>query len=298
MTNTLLLDLANRGHLARSSELRALGHNQRAIDRAITDGALLRPIRGWLATPEARRDAIAAVAHRGVLTGASALRTHGVWAGTDMDIHVLVPPNVPSTIARLAHPLSAFSGSRSSGRVTRHWAHPLFESDCAWRASVMDALVAFSKRESAEFAIAAIDSALHTQALPARHLATLVEHLPRSVRHSFALVDGRSEAGTETLARLRLLPLATRVDIQVPFGRFRLDILLDGWLNVEIDSEEWHGKERLANSRRDTWLTARGLVVLRFDYQEVMYEWESCAAAVLASLRDPRRRHVDARTLR
>lgn len=298
MTNRLLLDLANRGHLARRSELQALGHGQRAIDRAVADGALLRPIRGWLATSEARQDAIAAVVHRGVLTGPSALRTHGVWAGTDMDIHVLVPPNMPGTIARLAHPLSAFSASRSSGRVVRHWGHPLFDSDWAWRASVMDALIEFSKREPAEFAIAAIDSALHTHALPARQLATLVGHLPRSLRRSFALVDGRSEAGTETLARLRLLPLANRVDIQVPFGRFRLDILLDGWLNVEIDSEEWHGRERLANSRRDTWLTARGLVVLRFDYQEVMYEWESCAAAVVASLRDPRRRHLDVHTLR
>lgn len=287
MTNDLRHDLQQRGFLARRSELTGLGHRDTDLDRRLRDGRLVRPIRGWLATTQAPRDAVIALIHRGVLTGASALRTYGIWAGTDTDIHVLVPPNMPNTRAIALTPIAAFAPSVSSGLVVRHWSPSRFGSELAWRSSVADALMAFAKRESAEFAVAAIESALHTGAFRPRDLPLLLDRLPRSLTPYFAVIDGRSESGTETLARLRLASLSNRLDIQVRVGRHRLDILIDGWLNVEIDSEAWHGGERLANSRRDTWLVGHGYVVLRFDYFEVMYEWEACAAAVLATLRDP-----------
>jgi very-short-patch-repair endonuclease len=115
-------------------------------------------------------------------------------------------------------------------------------------------------------------------------LPWLEQSLPRRLRELLRLIDGRAEAGTETLARLGLAPLGRHVEIQVSVGKHRLDILIDGWLNIEIDSEEWHGKDRLKFSRRDTWLVGRGFVVLRFDYAEVMFEWEACLAAVRTTL--------------
>jgi very-short-patch-repair endonuclease len=289
MTNDLRYDLQQHGFLARRSELTRLGHTDADLDRRLRDGRLVRPIRGWVATTQAPRDAVIALIHRGVLTGASALRALDIWAGTDLDIHVRVPPNMPNTRAKALTPIAAFAPSVSSGQVVRHWSPARFESQLAWRSSAADALIAFARRESAEFAVAAIESALHTEALRPRDLPLLLDCLPRSLTPYFALIDGRSESGTETLARLRLASLSNRIDIQVRVGPHRLDILIDGWLNVEIDSEAWHGGERLANSRRDTWLVGRGYVVLRFDYFEVMHEWEACAAAVFATLRDPAR---------
>lgn len=288
MTNSLLFDLQQHDHLARRSELVSLGHSSGSIDLALRRGILVRPVKGWVATSLARRDAIVAVLHRGRLTDASALRAMGVWAGTNTDIHVCVPPNTPGSRARLLVPLAHFAAS-TTGRVVRHWTPLRFDSDRSWRTSAMDALVAFSKRESTEYATAAIESALFLKALPPRSLPALARCLPRKLQPYVPQLDGRSESGTETIARLRLAPLCRRIDIQVRVGQHRLDILIDGWLNVEIDSEEWHGQDRLANSRRDTWLVGQGYVVLRFDYQEVMYEWAACAAAVVATLSDPRR---------
>jgi len=288
MTNTISFDMQEQGYLARRTDLMARGRSAKSIDSALREGTLLRPVKGWVATRDARQDAVIAVLNRGALTGASALRTYGIWAGTDTHLHVRVPPNVPNTRARALHPISAFAPTGASGEV-RHWTRTEFHSMQSWRVSVGDALVAFAREESAEFSVAAIESALYSSTLSPRDLPFLWDHLPRSLGAYRPVVDGRAEAGTETLARLRLGFTARRIDIQVRVGPHRLDILIDGWLNVEIDSEEWHGRERLANSRRDTWLVARGYVVLRFDYHEVMYEWEACAAAVAATLRDPRR---------
>ena len=288
MPNSLAFDLQEHGWLARSTTLRALGHTRRTLESEQQKGVLLRPVKPWIATRAAARESVIAVLHRGILTSASALRSYGIWAGLDSAIHVLSHPHADRSRAVLAVPLSTFRPTNAHSRgVVRHWArqHSPNASGPEWRVSVFDALMAFSIESSPEYAVAAIDSALHVKALRPRELRSLVALLPARLRGIGALIDGRAESGTESLARCRIAELGCRFDIQVKIGEHRVDILIDGWLVVEIDSEEWHGSDRLADSRRTNWLIGEKYGVLHFDYDEVMFDWPSCERALLEQLR-------------
>lgn len=295
MTRPLNYDMQELGFLARSSRVRHLGHSRRAVEVAIAAGWLTRPSRGWLATCAAERDAVIAVLHRGVLTDASALGSHGVWRGLDRSIHVLVPPNCPGLVCTPRVPLSQFAPDKhATSGVVKHWgtqrARVTGQPD--WRVSVVDALASFARSHSEEMFVAAVDHALQTDALQIGEVPLLFDILPARLRASRRLIHGEAESGTESLARLRLRAklerLGHRVDIQVPIGPHRIDILIDGWLAIELDSEEWHSSQRLDDLRRDAWLTARGYRVERYDYQQVMYEWDSVERAICEILRTAR----------
>jgi len=284
MTNSLRYDLQQLGHLARTAQLGRLGHGRRSIESAVREGWLTRPVSSWVATRDARRDAVIAAAHRGVLTNSSALDSYGVWRAVDPRIHVLVPAHSSGGHKKLLVSLTEFPPPAiASSGVVRHWGTPRTPT-AGWRVTVVDALASFASTQSPEFFVAAVDSALHTGALLPAMLPWLRQVLPARLQRELDLVDARAGAGTETLARLRLAILGCRCDIQVTVGPYRLDLLIDGWLNIEIDSEAWHGSDRLTFSRRDTWLVARGFVVLRFDYDEIMFEWPACLAAIQTAL--------------
>lgn len=286
MTNSLRYDLQQLGYLARTSRLVTLGHTRRDLTTAVSQEWLCRPVRGWVATHEARRDAVIAVAHGGILTGPSALDSYGVWSGIDSRIHVLLKGNATGHRSAIGSRLAAFAPNRrpTSGTV-REWRSAIDPDNASgWRASLVDALASFAMTQPSDHFIAAVDSALFTRMLSPSRLELLRQALPRRLRQHLSQVDGRAEAGTESIARLGLSALSADCKIQVTVGPHRLDILIDGWLNIEIDSEEWHGRDRLKNSQRDTWLVARGYWVLRFDYFEVMFEWAACIAAVRETL--------------
>ena len=287
---SLRYDLQTLGFLARTSQLRELGHTRREIDAAIAEGWLARPARPWVATSSAERDAVIAVLHRGRLTGASALGSLGVWRGLDRAIHVLVRPHASGVVSRSAVPLAEFAQPRHPTRgVVRHWGieHARLPGQPEWRASAVDALAAFARHSDADDLVAGIDSALHTGVLRPIDVPLLSALLPQRLQGALRLVDGRAESGTESLARLRLARLHCSIEPQVEIGPYRVDLLLDGWLAIEIDSEEWHGTQRVEDARKSAWLTARDYRVERFDYQQVLFEWPTVEAAVRAALARP-----------
>ena len=133
----------------------------------------------------------------------------------------------------------------------------------------------------------AVDSALYQRKLRPSELPLLFSLLPSRFGALKAAVDVRAESGTESVARQLIKRFASRVEIQVAIGRHRVDILIDGWLVVEIYSEEWHGKQRIEDSQRITWLESQGYRAMTFDYVEVMFEWAKCEAAIREALRRP-----------
>lgn len=188
-----------------------------------------------------------------------------------------------------AIPLAGFAPSVSFGGVVRHWRAAVHDAGAGpdWRAAVADSLLDFASDHSPEYALAAIESALNVGMLAPWHLPLLSSHLPVRHRPIMARLNTRAEAGTETLARLRIETLGCRVEVQMWIGRHRVDLLVDGWLVVEIDSEAWHGGERVDDSKRNNWLTGQGYRVLRFDYTEVMHGWDACVIAILDQLTTP-----------
>lgn len=133
-------------------------------------------------------------------------------------------------------------------------------------------------------AVVVVDSALN------RGLITLasVEHVLGTSargRRILALADGRAESGIETLARLGLRRLRVRVRSQVVIpGVGRVDLLIGDRLILELDGRRWH-VDFEADRARDRRLVARGYLVIRASYRQVMEEWEEIAGQIVTLVR-------------
>ncbi|WP_213817083.1 endonuclease domain-containing protein [Glaciihabitans sp. dw_435] len=71
-------------------------------------------------------------------------------------------------------------------------------------------------------------------------------------------------------------------------GVGRLDILINGWLNIELDGSEFHTTPS-SDRRRDAYLVSLGYRVHRFGYAQVIYDWPRVEATIRELLRYPPR---------
>jgi len=275
----IVRDLARFDYLARRVQLLQLGHSPGAIRRGVSAGSILSPRRGWLCTSDAPTDASRAVQLGGRLGGSSALRSYGVWAD-ETDLIVATPSN--------ASRLPALN--RGERRV---WLDDRFPqiSDRQWRVSVLDALLQHASLVDRPSLVASVDSALNSRQLTPASFAKLIETLPAHLRRIRHDVDGRSMSGTESKLRLACIAAGLRVELQASIDRVGLvDLLVDGWLIVEVDSRQFHD-EQIAQHRdrvRDGNAVLGNYGNLRFDYQLVQFELDWCIEVILVRLKSGR----------
>ena len=319
--------MTRSGHLASRQQLAAVRIGRHVIDRGLREGGLL-PVRpGWVATPQADQLAIIAVLHGARLTGATALRSYGIWAGDDRRIHLQLPPNAHRVQQRPLTPIARFTASKFIPHgVVRHWGttlqnfvagpanptHPAqpgrstqltagvrmadgpqptgVTSTAAgpttdWRVSMADAIIRFAAKESDEQIVAAMESAVHTRRLSRAVVMSLFQWLPRRQRRLAARLNFLGESGMETIVRMRLESLGLHVVQQVRIGGDRVDLVIDGWLIIELDGDEWHNPvdDRIRTNR----LIRAGYRMLRFGYQEVFERWDETVATILEMLGVP-----------
>lgn len=297
MPNDISYDLQVGGDLVRRSHLRALGHGRRRIEAAIADGTILRICGDWVATRRASRTAVIAVLQRGKLTGPTALASYGIWDAVDRQIHVQVrrnthgPARVPTT------PVAAFTAEKYLRvGLRRHWSEEMHPDPYGegWRVSVLDALIRVALTCPNEQFIACIESALCIGRLSRAGVPVLFASLPKRLQKCAALVDPLAESGLETLARLRLQKFVRSVRSQVEIPGIgvgghagRVDLLLDGWLVVELDGDEFH--DPVADRKRNATLVRLGYRVHRFGYEQVVNGWDDVEATIRELLRYPPR---------
>ena len=143
-----------------------------------------------------------------------------------------------------------------------------------WLVSVPEALVHALGCLPAVDALVMVDSALrHEHATHADVRKRIVG--PDSVRRRglLELADGRAGSVIETVARLAIRSAGLPVQSQVYIPDVgRVDLVVDGWLVIEIDGYAHHStREQFRNDRRRANLLAeKGLVLLRFSYEDVM----------------------------
>lgn len=106
----------------------------------------------------------------------------------------------------------------------------------------------------------------------------LLQRMPRAMRRVLATAGTKSDSGLESLAVFRLRRRRLRIRQQVQIGMDRVDLLIGTRLIVELDGGAFH--DRYADYRRDARLTATGYIVLRFDYDQVLSEWDSVVRAI------------------
>jgi very-short-patch-repair endonuclease len=93
---------------------------------------------------------------------------------------------------------------------------------------------------------------------------------------------------------MRASGIVMRAQVDIA-GVRRVDFVIGDCLIVEVDSREHHGlrAQRRRDLHRDAAAATLGFITLRFDYWQIMEDWATVEAAVLASV--ARGDHVSAR---
>ncbi|MDV3220349.1 DUF559 domain-containing protein [Intrasporangium sp.] len=260
---------------------------KRAIRRAVSDGALLRVSKGRYILPdlaETRRTAVELTAVASHTTAA----LHWGWGVKKEPVH----PHL--TFPR---------GRKRRGRATsavRHW-RSLDPGDVVdgWVTSQVRTVIDCCLGLPFDEALAVADSSWR-DGLDPREVASRAALLPVRSRRRVASVLAHADRGAANPFEsvLRALCILGGADVVTQYvitdkGFFaRVDLAVEElMIVVEAESFEHHADRDSLRSdcRRYTGLAARGWVVLRFTWHEVMYEQDYVIAAVRATIEARRR---------
>jgi len=277
--------------VATRAQLLGAGASPRDLTAAVRERRLLRVRDGYYAAPTTDSKLLQAVRIGGRLGCVSALLRHGVWVPPHTFAHVSLEPNA----SRLRSPRNSAVPLIEQNRdgCELHWAVAVEERDSSIHTSgIVNALAQTIRCQPAEFAVAALDSALHQRLVEARQVAEIFAALPQRLAPLQALIEPRCMSGIETIIRLALIDLGIPFEVQVRFDRVGfVDFVVAGCVVVEVDGREYHQGEvpTARDYDRDAYLAALGYIVIRLNYRQVMFERELAIAAILGALRAHRR---------
>lgn len=232
-------------------------HGYSPSDIRKLDGAY-QPRHGIWALPSADTEYLSALVNNGHLTCASAAVRYALWLKTKPNkIHLATRHN------------------RGRGFV-RHGGLRLGHEGNLPVASLEDTVVHALTCLPAVDAIAVAQSAMRERGVPREVLQNeLMANYFGTARRLLAMADGLSESVPEISARLLFEAEKLSFERQVFIaGVGRVDILVDGWLIVEVNGYKFH-------SSRDAWrrdmgrlnaAQARGFLVLSFAPEQI---WNS-----------------------
>jgi very-short-patch-repair endonuclease len=277
------MDSAPVAHRFRSyADLRAAGLSRRQITRELSGGSLVRA-RNDVYVAVSAPDAMKTASRVGGLVGCvSALALWDVFVQERHGVHAHLRTN------------GVIRGPDDG--VVRHWGrliravHP--------RSLVVEPLDALRQAvicQSPRAAIASVDSALNKGIVRQDELDELFAAIPARRRVILPHIDGRAEAGTETLVRLMVRALGGHVELQVRIRDVgRVDMIVDGWLVIECDSRAYHSdwQTQLEDRRRDLALAERGYVSIRPAAEDILYRPEVVVEAIAGMLRAGRSGHL------
>lgn len=262
--------------VAHRRTLQRLGVPLAAVDAARRAGAVGCPRRGWVALPSADPDVVGAVAAGARLGCASAAVVHGLWIPRKPSAPHL---EVPQHSGRF----DPGHGMSSTDAIV-HWAGSKWGRYPLAVESVLGALTSAADCVDSETFVCLADSAMNQKLLSRAQLARALPS-PRHVR-LLRMTDSRADSGLETLARIRLRASGIQSAVQVEVGGIgRVDLLIGERLVIECDGSEFHDDpiSRDLDRERDLALAARGFLVIRLGYNQIMSDW-LLSAAVIRSL--------------
>jgi very-short-patch-repair endonuclease len=267
--------LGRRGGSATFADLRAVV-TARSIRNALASGRIRRVAKGVYALPEAPPALTAARSHGGVVSHLSAAQH---W-----DLGVINPPALPHVT------LDPSRVRRRTGLpCVLHWASVTALDDVTTPIrTVLDCIRTLPLAEG----LAVTDSALRKGCVEQDELLDTAAMLRgphrRRIRRVASLADGRSESVLESALRALLIERGIEgfvPQVVVQDGQFsaRLD-LANPVLQVGLEAEgfEHHGTRRalVKDCRRHVNLAIRGWTILRFSWEDVMYDGDWVVDAV------------------
>ncbi|GAA3205113.1 type IV toxin-antitoxin system AbiEi family antitoxin domain-containing protein [Microbacterium terregens] len=255
------------------AELRRQGATRRQIDAAVEAGRLIRVRKGTYVMGGCPSPVLAAARQGARLDCLSLLALLKVFVLRSGSLHLHMTYGSTRIPPR-------------SDRIVRHWRPTAAESQ-ALIAPVVEALAQACRCQPPRAAIATLDSAWHLGLVDEEGIAEVFRLLPRRFQVLRGFLEPRAESGPESLMRLLLRAQGWSVDVQVVIdGVGRVDLVVDGWLIIECDSEEFHGGWDAAkrDRRRDLAAAARGYVTLRPIAEDIMHNPDQVLAAVRAAV--------------
>ncbi|WP_432943099.1 DUF559 domain-containing protein [Kribbella sp. CA-253562] len=274
--------LARRGGSAAFADLLAVV-SARAIRAALAAGTIRRVAKGVYALPEAPPALTAARSHGGAVSHLSAAQH---WK-----MGVLSAPTLPHVTLRPGR-----LRRRAGLPCVLHWAHvPVIDDVTTPVRTVLDCVRTLPLAE----ALAVADSALHLGLVDHDELLDAAARLsgPHHVRiqRVVGLADRKAESVLESALRAILIEAGVEgFEPQVPVrgGGFsaRLDLgHRHRRIGLEAEGFEHHGgRVALARDcRRLVNLSLRGWLVLRFSWEDVMYDPDWIVEAVREALELP-----------
>lgn len=268
--------LESLGGVARRSELPRTAADQRVLRDGVQGGRLRDLGSGWMAAVDASPAMVAARQFRGAITCVSAAPFYNLAQLRPPDrSHVAIPRS--RGVRQAPYPVAVHREGA--------WTPP----DGLPIAPLVDVLHRVLRCRPADEAVVMIDSALNKRLITIEQIAGLLRGpgSPRA-RATLQRCHPGSRSPIETLARLALTDAGLEVEAAVVIpGVGEVDLLVEGRVVVECDGFAYHSgrREYREDRRRDRELAAKGYVVLRFTWEEIMASPEAVVRAVLQVLR-------------
>ncbi|RNE62640.1 endonuclease domain-containing protein [Cryobacterium tepidiphilum] len=272
--------------VATTAQLLAAGATSKSLHAAVDNQYLVRARRGQYVLPGTDRHILEAVRLGGRLGCIAALADGGVFAFDASTTHIHLPPHA----TRLRSPHDRFQPLNRANRkgVQLHWDRLTdITGGSEYAVGLPDALIQSFRCQEPRFALASLDNALHLGLVRPWQVPGIFAELPERLRYLEQLVDGRSEAGQETVLRLLIHQAGWAFEIQVEIGGVgRVDIVVEGCVAVEADSRAFHdGWDKHVRDRtRDRDLAIAGYSSYRALYRDIMYHPELVVAAIAGLL--------------
>jgi very-short-patch-repair endonuclease len=272
------------GGMAQKRQLVRRGARDLDLTRAVRSGEVHRVRNGWYSTMDETSAEVRAVRVGGRLTGISAIEARGGWVLGRHPLHVSVHDNA----ARLRTQQNRHKrlDVKSTRGVVLHWdARELRERGTAVAVPLIDALERVILDEPLETAVAALDWALHTGAIDRIDFETIILRLPEERRGIADWVDPNCESLPESVSRTRLRLAGHTVRSQIAMGDGRsIDLLVDEFVAVEVDGDEYHRHTFEYDRRKDVDITLMGFHGMRPSARMVFNDWPRFERAVEAAL--------------
>ena len=266
------ITLTRLGGVARGEQLQRFGLTRSALARAVSSRRILRVRPGVFAAPGTRREVVDAAAHGGALTCGTALLARGIWV-LDKD----APPHVWVGRSGRVHP------HPGCGCVSHY-----FDGETLFGVVGAEAaLIHLYLCGGDEAFFAAFESAWRKGLLSNATRIRIRDALPAAARWLVDFARRDADSGLESLLRLRMHILGVRLESQVRIaGVGKVDFVVAGKLIIEVDGKENHdgSAQRHKDLHRDAIASRLGFETLRFDYAQVLHDWPTVQAAILAAL--------------
>lgn len=260
--------LRNFGGVAPVSRLFDRGASRHRLRQELERGEIIAVRRGWVALPDADPQLLLAATTGTVLSCITQAKRLGLWVLREETPHLAAP-----------HPHAEVIDRR--GRI--HWAQPVLPRDPVSLVDpIQNVLGLVAACRPYEEALATWESALNAGLVDLPAL-TRLPYRGRA-RRVLETCQPYSDSGLETFVRERLRWLRVSIEQQSWLHGHRVDLLIAGWLVLQIDGGHHVGAQRDADIRHDAELMLRGYVVIRCSYEQVVHRWPEVQSLIQRAL--------------